>query len=94
MISEERIEKLWEWCGLRVYTDLDLTLSNLYRWAIPLLQEQGYIVELTAMEHSGFECCITHCLVYDPRVEREGVRHEMAEYAVFLAIEKLIEEIG
>ena len=120
MISIERIEKLWEWCGFEVRVEIwvedhyepdgrlynpdgemydaptyygwpYISLSNLFKWAVPKCQLRGEIVSLIALEHSSFECCIAYFVEPEPRIE---VRDEDPAIAVSLAIEKLIEEIG
>ena len=39
-----------------------LDLNNIYRYAIPKLQKEGYATELTAYEHKGFKVRIAHII--------------------------------
>jgi len=112
-ISEERLKRFWEWCGLTYKTSRSteywygpkgesivsalgnggrvlFTLGNLVKYAVPKCQLRGEIVSLIALEHSGFECCIAYFVEPEPRIE---VRDGDPAIAVFLAIEKLIEEV-
>lgn len=74
----------------------ELTLDNIYKWAIPKLQEKGYIVELTALEHKGFEAKILS--IFQSSREPEEYYEPIAEFradnpkeALYQAIMKVID---
>jgi hypothetical protein len=79
-IKQKDLKILWKWCGLveqetgSWYEDKiggyysvkmpTLTLDHLYKFAIPKLQKEGYAVDLTAFEHSGFRATIINMIVF------------------------------
>jgi len=63
------------------------TLANLYRHAIPKMQEAGYIVTLISYEHTGHECRVESVL--DTITHTSGVMDDPGD-AILRAIEKTI----
>jgi len=108
MISDERLKRFWKWCGLKgVEVDncltatyigrngsvfsLRLTLDTLFRSAVPKVLEEWDRVDGLSVWQGGkgwvWELC-----------EAEGAIVSVADHkdiaiALFLAIEKLIEEV-
>ena len=44
---------------------LSIDLNNLFKYAVPKLQNKGEVVSLVANEHSGFTCLISYFLADD-----------------------------
>ncbi len=86
MISEERIKKFWEWCGTEGvdYLHPDTGLSSLFKWAVPKLD---YFCITNEGETNRFyaEAVIGETEVYTYHETDPAI-------ALFLAIEKLMEE--
>jgi hypothetical protein len=72
--------------GIGVGHLLPITLETLYQYAIPKLQKEGYIVELTAYEHRGFNARIRN--VFD--FNELGIESDTPTEALFDAIMKII----
>ena len=64
-------------------------LNNLFKWAVPNLQEQGLITSLVAVEHSGFDCHIIRLFADEPFIT---IRDKDPALALFWAIYKVIKE--
>jgi hypothetical protein len=57
-IKQEDLIRFWTWCGLNYAQWIprvpEPDLNNLYQYAIPKLQDKGYMIELTAYDNVGF----------------------------------------
>jgi hypothetical protein len=103
-IKEQDLIKFWTWCGFKTiygrYYGItypngkdggipQLNLDNLYRYAIPKLQEKGYNVVLTAYGHSGFVVDILSIHTVDVVAI---VKSNSPTEALYNAIMKVIDE--
>ena len=101
-ISQERQEKFWGELGVRkantfwitpngdVWQALPIDLNNLFKYAVPKLQDKGYWVILKAFEQSEFEGQISD-IIHDPDFTIK-VRDKDPATALFLVLEKVFND--
>jgi hypothetical protein len=76
-----------------------LDLNNLFKYAVPRLQDKGNQVELFALEHKGFQATVykeefsQNSNGYEPYIEPiKQIRDDNAALALFWAIRKIVND--
>ena len=68
----------------------EITLNNIYEYAIPKLQDKGYMVKLVALEHKGFYVEIEDVIISEIVAEQESDNPTEALYKAIMEVIKIV----